>query len=288
MLEPITGFVAGQGDLRLHYHEWPGEGAPVVLLHGLASNARIWELVAHRLAGRWRVLAFDQRGHGRSDKPAFGYDFATLVDDLSTALGQLGVERPLVVGHSWGGNVALDYAVNGSPRPRALALVDGGFIELSRRMTWAEAEARLRPPDLVMPEADFRARMRERLGDRWSPEWEAATLGNFHVDERGYVQRNLTIENHMKILRELYGHRPSELFGRVDCPVVMVPAVPPAAQQTDAGRQRDRGELIGDVERVLGGAPRVRTVWMRDTVHDVPLHRPDELAALLDELAATP
>ena len=275
-----------RGGLRLRYREWAGEGAPIVLLHGLASNAKIWDPVARRLAGRWRVLAFDQRGHGLSDKPDEGYDFAAVVGDLSDALQQLGVERPVVVGHSWGAAVALDYAVNGDPRPRALALVDGGFGDMSSRLTWEEAEVRLRPPDLVMPEVQFRGRMRERLGDRWSPDWEAATLGNFYVDDQRMIQRNLAIPNHMKILRELYHHRPSELFGRVECPVLLVPADPPADSGRDPARQRDREESIAAAERLLGGPPKARTVWMRETVHDVPLHRPAELAALLDELAA--
>lgn len=274
------------GRIELAYRDWAGEGEPIVLLHGLASSSRIWDQVAARLAPRWRVLAFDQRGHGRSDKPHGGYDFETVVGDLGGGLSALGVERPLVVGHSWGGNVALDFAVNGRPRPRGLALVDGGFIELSRRMSWAEAEVRLRPPDLVMPETDFRARMRERLGPRWSPDWEAATMANFWIDERGYIQRNLSIENHMRILGELYRHRPSELFGRVECPVLLVPADPPGDAERDADWRRDREELISLAERTLGGPPAARTVWMRETVHDVPLHRPDELAGLLAELAA--
>ena len=273
--------------LRLAYRDWAGDGPPIVMLHGLASNAHIWDQVASRLAPRFRVLALDQRGHGQSDKPDGGYDFATLVADLSSALGQLGVDRPCLVGHSWGGNVALDYAVNGAPPPRALALVDGGFIELSRRMSWDEASVRLRPPDLVMPVDDFRARMRERLSSRWSPNWEAATMANFWVDESGHIQRKLSIDNHMKILRELYGHRPSALFARLECPLLMVPADPPAEAQRDPARQHDREELIPAAEHAAGGAPRARTVWMRETVHDVPLHRPDELSALLADLAAT-
>jgi len=171
--------------LELAYREWPGEGPPIVLLHGLASNSKIWNLVAERLAPKWRVIALDQRGHGRSDKPEAGYDFATMVDDVRQALGRIGVERPLLVGHSWGGNVALDYAATVRPGPRALALVDGGFIELSRRMTWEEAEERLRPPQIEMPVVDFQQRMRDRLGERWSPAWEEATLGNFWVDDAG-------------------------------------------------------------------------------------------------------
>src|SRR5262245_15973074 len=139
------------GEIELAYREWPGDGAPIVLLHGLASNKGIWDQVASRLAPRWRVIALDQRGHGQSGKPDGGYDFATMVGDVRNALAKLTVERPMLVGHSWGGNVALDYAANVRPGPRALALVDGGFIELSRRMSWDEASVRLRPPDLDMP-----------------------------------------------------------------------------------------------------------------------------------------
>ncbi|HZQ97872.1 MAG TPA: alpha/beta hydrolase [Chloroflexota bacterium] len=275
--------------LELAYREWPGHGAPIVLLHGLASNKGIWNLVAERLAPTWRVVALDQRGHGLSDKPNGGYDFATMADDLRQAFAALGIDRPLLVGHSWGGNVALDFAANVRPGPRALALVDGGFIELSRRMTWEEAQERLRPPHIEMPVAELKQRMRDRLGDRWTPAWEEATLGNFWVDEVGVVHRNLAVENHMRILCAMYGQRPSELFTRVECPTYLIPADPPAdAPQRDASWRADREAFLRLAEQALGGPPKARTFWMRETVHDVPLHRPDELAALLGELAAVP
>src|SRR5262245_3005924 len=105
-----TGVVEVGGGLRLAYREWRGDGRPIGLLHGLASNAGIWEPVAARLSPRFRVVALDQRGHGRSDKPTDGYDFDRVVADASEAFGRLGVVRPLLVGHSWGGNVALHYA----------------------------------------------------------------------------------------------------------------------------------------------------------------------------------
>src|SRR5262245_14826927 len=203
------------GGLELAFREWPGEGPPIVLLHGLSSSSRIWDQVAARLSPRWRVVALDQRGHGRSEKPDEGYDFATIVADGRAALAALGVERPLLVGHSWGGNVALQWAVDGAPEPRGLVLVDGGFLDPARRMSWAEAEERLRPPDLRIPIDQFRGRMRERLGARWSEGWETATLANFWVDRDGILQRNLSIENHMKIVRALYDQSASTLFERV-------------------------------------------------------------------------
>jgi pimeloyl-ACP methyl ester carboxylesterase len=270
--------------LDLTYREWSGDGQPIVLLHGLASSSRIWEQVAGRLAPRWRVVALDQRGHGRSDKPDGGYDFATIVADGRAALAALAVERPLLVGHSWGGNVALQWAVEAGPGPRGLVLVDGGFLDPARRMSWAEAEQRLRPPDLRMPLDQFRARVRERLGGRWSEAWEAATLSNFWVDGDGTLQRNLSIENHMKIVRALYDQSASALFGRVRCPTLLVPADPPAEAGPPPEQRSAKAEAVGLAEQALGRLG--RTVWMRETVHDVPLQRPAELARLIEEAAA--
>jgi pimeloyl-ACP methyl ester carboxylesterase len=187
----------------------------------------------------------------------------------------------MLVGHSWGGAVALQYAVHATPAARACVLVDGGFSEMSRRMTWQEAKVRLRPPNTDMPAEQFRARIRERLGDRWSSAWEEAILGNCWIDDAGISRRNLAIENHMRILWHLYNHRPSELFPSLRCPTLLVPAIPPEGSG-DPARAEALRAFVTEAER----NPLVRTHWMLDTVHDVPLHRPRELATLIAGLAA--
>src|SRR5262245_13827995 len=110
---PADGWVTGSG-VRLHYRAWAGPAAPaeppVLLIHGLASGSRIWDLVAPLLARRRRVVALDQRGHGLSDKPDDGYDFATIVADDLAAMTALGLARPVVVGHSWGASVVIALA----------------------------------------------------------------------------------------------------------------------------------------------------------------------------------
>ena len=93
--------------LSFHYRDWGGTGQLVVLLHGLASTCQIWDLVAPILADDYAVVALDQRGHGRSAKPDYGYDFATVGGDLLALIEAKGMERPLIAGHSWGGDVAL-------------------------------------------------------------------------------------------------------------------------------------------------------------------------------------
>jgi pimeloyl-ACP methyl ester carboxylesterase len=81
---------------------------PVVLLHGLTSSVETWDEVAAALAGRARLIALDQRGHGTSPWPG-RYGFALMRDDLLTTLEKLGLlagRRPVLVGHSMGGVVA--------------------------------------------------------------------------------------------------------------------------------------------------------------------------------------
>lgn len=128
-------------------------GRPVLAVHGLASNARLWDGVASALvADGHPVAAVDQRGHGLSDKPANGYDFATLTSDLVAVadhLGWVGARRPVVAGQSWGANVAVELAARHPDRVAALVLVDGGTIELSGRFAdWPTCEAALTPPPL--------------------------------------------------------------------------------------------------------------------------------------------
>jgi pimeloyl-ACP methyl ester carboxylesterase len=119
------------------------------LLHGLASAARIWDLVAPFLAARGHVVtALDQRGHGESDKPNSGYDFATIIADDTATAQALNIERPILVGHSWGALVALQYAAVHPEQTTALVMVDGGLGQLSLRPGWTREQAMkdLAPP----------------------------------------------------------------------------------------------------------------------------------------------
>jgi len=80
-------------------HHAGEKSPPFVLVHGLASNARLWDEVAARLgAAGHPSYAVDLRGHGDSDLPDDGYDTATAAADLATVISALGLERPIVAG----------------------------------------------------------------------------------------------------------------------------------------------------------------------------------------------
>lgn len=108
---PLGEFVTVQG-LRVHYYE-KGQGAPIVLIHGASSNLRDLESIVNGLAHEHRAIAFDRPGYGYSERPKDGWpNPARQAQLLHEALERLGVERPVLVGHSWSGSVVLAYLLD--------------------------------------------------------------------------------------------------------------------------------------------------------------------------------
>ncbi len=93
----------------------PGPAVPFLLVHGLSSNARLWDAVAAVLADAGHPsYAVDLRSHGESDSPPDGYDTATAAADLAVVCRRLDLDRPVVAGQSWGGNVVVRLAARAS------------------------------------------------------------------------------------------------------------------------------------------------------------------------------
>lgn len=281
---PVDSYLLLNG-LRFHYRNWGGEGQPLVLLHGLASNARIWDLVASALAEHFRVLALDQRGHGLTDPAEDGYDFPSIARDLQAFIETLDLEKPILVGHSWGANVVLHYATTmpGPRQPAAIVLVDGGIGEMSAipGLTWEKAEEMLTPPHLDgMPREEFLARLKEWMNP-YSEEAANIVLANFNILDDDTLQRRLPIPLHMRIARAIYEQKTSALYPRLRCPALLCPAISPPPHD-------ERAEQFIALKRAGAAhaeqaSPLVRTVWFQDTVHDIPLHRPAELAQAIIE-----
>lgn len=125
---PRSETVASNG-LRLHYLDWGGD-APLdaVALHGFALNCHSWDEVAPALSTRVHLRAFDQRGHGLSNRAARVADYTRdrMVDDLLGIFDGLNLDRALLIGHSMGGMNAMTFAARHPDRVEALVLVDVG------------------------------------------------------------------------------------------------------------------------------------------------------------------
>ena len=284
---PRDHAVPGDG-VRLHVRDWgggPGPGgrpAPaVVLLHGLASNARIWDGVAPALVeAGLRVVALDQRGHGESEQPGDGYDFAGVCRDLAAAVAALGFTRPLLVGHSWGANVSLQYAAD-RDQVAGLALVDGGFIEVSAwpGMTRQRARERLAPPRFAVPVREWLDRASGWLPptvdsrDGWVRDFLRAGV---EVDTAGVARARFRFANHLQVIEALYDQHPSALYARVACPALLCVAL-----EDNEFDLIKRNAVALAAERL----PHVRTIWFEETMHDIPLQHPAALAAELVRFA---
>ena len=274
------------GGLRMHVRNWGGDGPPVVLLHGLASTCRIWDLTAPIMARDLSVIAVDQRGHGDSGKPENGYDFTSVGADVAALLEGRGIERPVLVGHSWGADVALELATARPELLQGIVFVDGGTIDASARYdSLDDALTQMAPPEFrgVTP-AQFLERVRS--GGQWAtlieqhgPPAEEIILANFETLDDGTIRAKLSRDNHLRIIEALWDHHPRELYPNAACPVLMMPSrqrqIPDAYERTLA-----RSESIAAAERLL---PNSKTVWLEDCIHDVPVQRPELVAETIRE-----
>lgn len=289
-IEPTDGLIAANG-LQLHYRRWsPATDAappdaqaalpPILLLHGLASATRIWDFVAPLLAEHgYVVTGLDQRGHGESEKPTDGYDFATIIADDAAAIKALDIIKPVLVGHSWGAMIALQYAATYTAEVTALVLVDGATNQFSQRPGWTREQAML---DLAPPR--FAGTSREAflsfyrsgpLGQQWSPQLEDSILHIVQLREDDTVAPRLDFENHLQIIGAMWDQPLFALYQQVRCPITLVVAELIPTSETQAAYIRLRQQGIAHIQAIC---PHVRVVRMPDTIHDIPLQRPVQLA----------
>lgn len=254
-----------------------GDLTPVLLVHGLASNARLWDGVGADLAGRGHpTVAVDLRGHGLSSKPDSGYDFPTVTRDLVRLMERLGWagRTPMVAGQSWGANVVLDLAAHHPAAVGAITLVDGGTIELSARFAdRPTAEAALAPPPLAGTPADrMESWIRSNHSD-WPESGVVGTMANMEVLGDGTVRPWLSRDNHMRILRHLWEHHPRELYPLVEAPALLLMADDPSNLRWMAAK---RDEVAGAVK----GLRRTTVHWIQGD-HDLHAQHPALVAELI-------
>jgi pimeloyl-ACP methyl ester carboxylesterase len=167
MVEAVKYQPVGAGDdaVTLAIHE-SGKGKPIVLIHGLGASSYTWHKIAPELAKTNRVIAIDLKGFGQSDKPLDAhysiFDQAKLVDDFITRRGLRGVT---LVGHSYGGGVALAVALSqmdaGKHQIEKLVLIDSVayrqplpfFFQVLRTPILGELGMSLVPPEVQMTRA---------------------------------------------------------------------------------------------------------------------------------------
>jgi pimeloyl-ACP methyl ester carboxylesterase len=256
-----------------------GTGEPVVLLHGLASTHRWWDLVAARLTGL-RVIRFDHRGHGDSGAPPDGYDLEHLAADTLAVLDALDVGRAVLAGHSLGAGVALRVGAARPERVAALACVDGGVYDPRSLFgaDWARARiAMVRPRRGRVTAAVLRAWL---AGSDLPAAALPAILANYSdAGPDGALRLRLAPRHEEELAVSLWRQDPVPLLQAVRAPVLAL-----VARQGDPREDVPRGGSIARARAVLGSLLTVR--WLDGGHDELPLHRPEQVAEALSALAA--
>lgn len=106
------------------YYELHGQGNPVIFINGLTSSIESWSYQIAAFRSKYQVLVYDCRGQGRSDKPATGYTGQHLTSDLLALTSHLNLGRSHIIGHSFGGYIALNYAIEHPENVRSVVISD--------------------------------------------------------------------------------------------------------------------------------------------------------------------
>ena len=166
--------------LKVHY-QLIGKGPDVVMIHGLTGNLAVWHFrILPLLADRYRILTYDLRGHGFTEMPPTGYAPESMADDLRELLDALDIEQPTLVGHSYGADIALYFALLYPERTRRVVAIEAvlpALLGVRAQGDWEGwrywSEVLERSGHVVPPEkrqaTDYLIRQSLRMPKKWGP-----------------------------------------------------------------------------------------------------------------------
>jgi pimeloyl-ACP methyl ester carboxylesterase len=172
-MTPAGTYIEANG-LRVYYEVY-GEGEPLLLIHGGTATCRSWASHLPAFTEHFRVFCPDSRGHGRTDNPAGELGYRAMADDVAALIEALGLLRPLVVGYSDGGQIALELGMRYPGLARALIL--GGtqfrfseaYLEAARALLGIAEDGEVDPWRLEREQPEWVAYLREAHGHVYGP-----------------------------------------------------------------------------------------------------------------------
>lgn len=198
------------------YYEINGNGQPLLFIHGLGSSTRDWELQVAEFSKTFKVVTFDLRGHGQSDKPRGPYTMQMFASDTAELLKALGIESAYVVGLSLGGGVAFQLAIDSPALVKKLVIVNSA-PELvirtfqDRLMVWQR---------FAIVKLLGMRKMGEVLSKRLFPKPEHAELRATFV-ERWAENDSRAYQDAM---RAMIGWSVMDKLGSIQCPTLILTA----------------------------------------------------------------
>ena len=269
---PRDGFVEVNG-VRLHYVDWgAAEQRPILFLHGGSAHARWWDFVVPALADRHRCVALDLRGHGDSAWPeTLDYRLETHAADVAAVFDALDLRDAVVVGHSFGGFVAMLFAPRGGPRLSALVVVDSRARISERSARYLEALRKLPHPRYASLEEALQRFRLLPAAHRARPDVLA------HVIRHGLTQTadgTWTLKFDRRAMAGTPAQDLSPHLAAVRCPILAV--------------RGELSEIVSPAGLLEFGAanPRIATAELAGAHHHVMLDQPAALAEVISNFLA--
>ena len=248
--------------VSLAVQEWSGKGPAVVCIHGLTANHICWQSMADILTPDHRLISYDLRGRGESDKPAKGYSLEIHAQDLGALLDHLGLKSAVIMGHSLGANIGTYFAAHFPKRVRKLILVDGG-IDFRAEVfdSIAPAIARL---GIEFPSMEVFLQMLQGLpmfAGRWNEYLERYFRYDVEVLPSGAVRSKAAKHAIEEEVANLGRERLWVLHHQVKCPTLILRAPEGLLTATDCLMTQ------GEAEAMAGAIPKSRLVVVPKTNH---------------------
>jgi pimeloyl-ACP methyl ester carboxylesterase len=249
------------GRIKLNYMSWPGEGQPLLLVHGLSGRWQDWLTVVPLLQPRWRVTALDLRGHGKSGRSGDGYELKGYAADVERFITTV-IGGPVhVMGHSLGGMTTMVLAATAPSLVRAAVLEDPPIYVYRRaevgqrfRLTFEMASSRLTIEEIARRILHERPENTPEQAELAAQSWRALdprTVGG--VIDRSFLWGDW-IENHME---------------RIKCPTLLMQA------------NADLGGALSDADgaRAASVIPNCSVVRRADSNHSMHKSKPAAFVA---------
>jgi 3-oxoadipate enol-lactonase len=246
------------------YYEIHGEGQPLVFIHGLGSSTRDWESQVPEFSKSFKVVTFDLRGHGQSDKPAGPYTMSQYSDDLAGLLRTLSIKSAHIVGISLGGGIAFQFAIDHPAQVKTMTIVNSAPTLGNPAEVKPEIERRVG----IVQQMGMRA-MGQALAPALFPKPEHAALRETFIarwaenDPRAYIEATRSMLD-WNVIAQL---------GKIQCPTLVI-----AADQDYSP--------VAVKEAYVKLMPKAELVVIPDSRHATPIERPAEFNAALAQFLA--
>jgi pimeloyl-ACP methyl ester carboxylesterase len=252
--EPVSAFAAFEGK-QVHYLDTGGAGLAIVLVHGWASDSRVWQAQIKSLARRARVIAVDLPGHGQSQAPDSEFSMDLFAKATAAVMDQAGVERAVLVGHSNGTPVIRQFYRHFPGRTHALVAVDGAL----KQMLSDEIVEQMRPR---LSEDKFRDTVAAMIDSMPGDGLTAAA--------RAEIKTMAVAQPHAAVLGGMLAAADAKIWqpDPIDAPLLLILAQQPSWSE----------EYLAFVKEL---APNAEVHILPGASHFIMVERPDEFDSLL-------